>query len=313
MSAPAARLTPGAWGYLIALSVLWGGSFFFVEVAVTALPPFTIVLLRVVGCALVLWGVVLVCGGGMPRDRNVWSAFLLMGLLNNAVPFSLIAWGQASLPSSFAAILNATTPLFTVLVAGMVLADERMTAARTVGVLLGFGGVVVLLGGDANTVAPLWPTLACIAGAISYACAGVFGRRFKRLGVTPLQTALGQVTASSLLMVPVVLIVDRPWGLPMPSASVMGAIVGLVVLSTALAYLLYFRILAVAGATNLLLVTFLIPVSAGVLGVVLLGEALGVRDIVGMAVIGLGLAAVDGRPASGLRRLFGRDRVEEGA
>jgi drug/metabolite transporter (DMT)-like permease len=180
-------------------------------------------------------------------------------------------------------------------------------------VLLGFGGVVVLLGGDANTVAPLWPTLACIAGAISYACAGVFGRRFKRLGVTPLQTALGQVTASSLLMVPVVLIVDRPWGLPMPSASVMGAIVGLVVLSTALAYLLYFRILAVAGATNLLLVTFLIPVSAGVLGVVLLGEALGVRDIVGMAIIGLGLAAVDGRPASGLRRLFGRNRVEEGA
>ncbi|EKV30828.1 Permease of the drug/metabolite transporter (DMT) superfamily [Caenispirillum salinarum AK4] len=286
---------------LLALSVLWGGSFFFVEVAVGAIPPLTLVLLRVGGCALVLWAVVAMTGGTMPARPEVWRAFLVMGLLNNAVPFSLIVWGQAHLSSSLAAILNATTPLFTVIVAGLVLADERMTPGRVAGVGFGFLGVVVLMGGGGWGEGGLLPYLACLGGAISYACAGVFGRRFQRLGVTPLQTAAGQVTASTLFLLPLALGVDRPWTLPAPGPEVVAAVAGLVVLSTALAYLLYFRILAVAGATNLLLVTFLIPVSAILLGIGILGEAIGLREVAGMAIIGIGLAAVDGRPAGRLK------------
>ncbi|MFB4204712.1 DMT family transporter [Arhodomonas sp. KWT2] len=306
------RMNAAAWGMLLALSVLWGGSFFFVEVAVDAIPPLTLVLLRVGGCAVVLWAVALAGGGGMPRRAGVWRAFLVMGLLNNALPFSLIVWGQAHLSSSLAAILNATTPLFTVVVAGLVLADERLTPGRVAGVGLGFLGVVVLVGEGAWGGGNAWPYLACLAGAVSYACAGVFGRRFRRLGVTPLQTAAGQVTGSTALLAPVALTVDHPWTLPVPSVAVVGAVAGLVVLSTALAYLLYFRILAVAGATNLLLVTFLIPVSAILLGVGILGERLGLRDVAGMAIIGLGLAAVDGRPARWLRRVAAGGRGEEG-
>jgi drug/metabolite transporter (DMT)-like permease len=307
MVAPA-RMSPLDWSLLLALSILWGGSFFFVGVAVKALPPFTIVLLRVAIAAAALHLVLRATRTAMPWNANTWLAFFGMGLLNNAIPFSLIVWGQTHIASGLASILNATTPLFTVLVAHLLTADERLTKGRIVGVLLGLAGVVALIGPQALTGLgkDVLAQLAVLGAAISYAFASLFGRRFKRMGVPPLATATGQVTASSALLLPVALIVDRPWTLPAPDLSVWGAVVGLALLATALAYVLYFRILASAGAVNLMLVTLLIPVSAILLGSVFLHEALGLMDFVGMALIGLGLAAIDGRLAALLPHLRAR-------
>jgi drug/metabolite transporter (DMT)-like permease len=220
-----------------------------------------------------------------------------MGLLNNVAPFCLIVWGQAHIASALAAILNATTPLSTVVVAHFLTDDEKMTGKRLAGVLFGLAGVAVMIGPDAlkGLGGDLAAQLAVLLAAVSYAFAGVYGRRFARMGVAPLGAATGQVTASTIVLAPIALLVDRPWTLAPPSLAVWGAVVGIAALSTALAYVLYFRILATAGATNLLLVTFLIPISAILLGVLLLGERLDLRHFVGMALIGAGLAAIDGR------------------
>jgi drug/metabolite transporter (DMT)-like permease len=302
------RLGPLDWSMLLALSILWGGSFFFVGVAVKALPPFTIVLLRVVIAAAALHIVLRATRTAMPWDAKTWLAFFGMGLLNNAIPFSLIVWGQIHIASGLASILNATTPLFTVLVAHVLTADERLSKGRIFGVLLGLAGVIALIGPQALTGLghDLLAQLAILGAALSYAFASIFGRRFKRMGVTPLATAAGQVSASSLLLLPVAMLIDRPWELAWPGWSVCGAIVGGGLLSTALAYVLFFRLLASAGAVNLMLVTFLIPVSAILLGSAFLGETLAPMDFVGMALIGLGLAAIDGRLASLLPHLRAR-------
>lgn len=297
------------WGLLLTLSLLWGGSFFFVGVAVHELPPLTIVALRVGLAAPVLWLAIRALGVPVPRDPKIWAAFLVMGVLNNVIPFSLIVWGQTQIASGLALILNATTPLFTVVVAGVLLTDERLSARKVGGVVVGFVGVVVLMGGDALGLAggtPVLAQLAILGASLSYAFAGTFGRRFARLGVAPMVTAAGQVTGSSLVLVPLALVVDQPWTLPMPSAAVVASVVALAVVSTALAYGLYFRILGTAGATNLLLVTFLIPVTANLLGILVLGETLGVEHVLGMALIGLGLAVMDGRPGRWLSGALGR-------
>lgn len=285
------------WAMLLGLSVLWGGSFFFTNVALSALPPLTLVVLRVGLAALILSIVMSLSGLRMPREPRAWAAFLEMGLLNNAIPFCLIVWGQTHIASGLAAILNATTPLFTVVAAHIFTSDERMTGGRLVGVLMGLAGVAVMVGPAvlAGLGTDLLAQVAVLGAALSYACAGIFGRRFRRMGIPPLATAAGQVTASTLVLLPISLIVDRPWTLPVPGAPVWGAVVGIAALSTALAYVLYFRILATAGATNLLLVTFLIPVSAILLGTLVLGEHLDMRSAVGMVLIGGGLAAIDGR------------------
>ena len=295
------------WTLVIVLSVLWGGSLFFTGVAVEALPPLTIVLLRVALAAVALNVLVVALGHRMPGDRRAWAAFFAMGVLNNLIPFCLIVWGQTHIASGLASILNATTPLFTVIVAHFLTGDEKATPARMAGLTLGFAGVVVMIGPAAlggfgtHVVAQI----AVRAAAVSYAFAGVFGRRFAAMGTAPLVTATGQVTASTVLLAPVALAVDRPWGLAAPDASVWAAMAGLALFSTALGYILYFRILARAGATNLLLVTLLLPVSAILLGVTVLGESLAAAHLAGMALVGLGLAAIDGRPLRALGRRLG--------
>lgn len=291
------RMAALEWAMLIALSVLWGGSFLFVGIAVKELPPFTIVLLRVGIAAAMLHLVLRVFGIALPRGLAAWRAFFGMGLLNNAIPFSLIVWGQTHIASGLASILNATTPIFTVLLAHLLTSDEPLTWPRIAGTLCGFCGIIVLIGPEAlhGIGGDVLAQLAVLAAALSYACAGLFGRRFKRMGVAPIATAAGQVTASMLLLLPMALIVDRPWTLAIPSPQVWLAVAGLALLSTALAYVLFFRILESAGAVNLLLVTFLIPPSAILLGVAVLNEALHPTDLMGMALIGVGLAAIDGR------------------
>lgn len=290
-------MTPLEWVMLLALATVWGGSFFFNEIAVRELPVFTVVVSRVALAAVILLVIMRLRKERLPHDRRVWLAFFGMGLLNNAIPFSLIVWGQQHIASGVASILNASTPLFTVILAHLLTSDERMTPGKLIGVLIGFSGVAVMIGLDAlrDLGIGVIAQLLCLAGAISYAFAGIYGRRFRSMGISPMGTATGQVIASSLIMLPLVLVLDRPWTLPPPSLTAIGALIGVAAISTALAYVLYFRILATAGATNLLLVTFLIPVSAILLGTAFLGETLLLRHFAGMALIGAGLAAIDGR------------------
>jgi drug/metabolite transporter (DMT)-like permease len=289
-----------AWSLLVALSVLWGGSFFFVAVAVAEIPPLTLVVLRVGIAAGLLWAALPLLGVAPPRGGRAWGAIAVMAVLNNIIPFTLIVWAQQTLPSGLAAILNATTPLWTVLVAHALTADERATPGRVAGVALGFGGVAAMMGPDVwgGAAAAELATLAMLAATLSYAFAGIWGRQFRAAGVAPMQAAVGQVSLAALALAPVALAIDAPWRLAAPSAGAIGAVLGLAALSTALAYILYFRILALAGAVNLALVTFLIPVSAILLGTLLLGESLAPQHLAGMALIGLGLAAIDGRPVA---------------
>lgn len=300
MSQPAAvnvAMSPAQWAMLITLSIVFGGSFFFNGVIVRDLPPLTIVFFRVALAAVALHLYLRATGRALPWSGAVWRMFFAMGALNNVIPFTLIVYGQTQIASGVASILNAMTPLFTVVVAHCWTDDEKLSGPRIAGVFAGLGGVAVMMGGA--TVGGGWGTvaayLACLGAALAYGFAAVYGRRFREAAIDPLAVATGQVTASSVLMLPLMLAVDRPWTLAMPEVDSVLALVGLAIVSTAFAYLLYFRILSGAGATNLSLVTFLVPVSAILLGIAFLDEVLLPRHMIGMALIGVGLALVDGR------------------
>ncbi|MEG3617798.1 DMT family transporter [Magnetovibrio sp. PR-2] len=290
-------MTAKEWLMLVTLSILWGGSFFFVGVLVDDLPPLTIVALRVGLAAIALHLILMVQGDPIKGGWPVWRAFFVMGFLNNLIPFTLIVWGQGHIASGLAAILNAMTPIFTVVVAHVLLADERLSPRKVIGVVVGFIGVAVMVGPELldGLGTNVWAQLAILGAALSYAFAGTYGRRFHTLGVKPLHTATGQVTASTVMLIPLSAFVDQPWGLEMPGLEAWAAMLGLAVISTALAYILYFRVLATAGATNVLLVTLLVPVSAILLGVAFLGESLETDAMIGMGLIAVGLLVIDGR------------------
>ena len=283
------------WAMLVTLSVLWGGSFFFAEIALESLPPLTIVTLRVGLAAITLWLVVLALKLPIPNSTPIWIAFLTMGLLNNVLPFSLIVWGQSQISSGLAAILNATAPLFGVIVAGILLRDESATPLKIMGVVVGFAGVIVMMDLSSIATSSLLAQLAILAAALFYACASVYARRFKATGLNPILVAAGQVTGSTLLLLPIALWVDGNNPYVNVPAQVWAAIISLAVFSAAAAYILYFKLLASAGATNILLVTLLVPVSAILLGWLFLEESLQTPHVIGMAMIALGLSAIDGR------------------
>jgi drug/metabolite transporter (DMT)-like permease len=291
------------WALLLLLSVLWGASFYFFKVLLAELPTLTIVLGRLGLAALLMNLIIVLKGDSMPSSPRLWGAFIVMGLLNNVVPFILLVWSEIRISSGLAAILNATTPIFAVLVAHFTTANEKLNWSKGIGVLSAFLGVVLLIGPSILASAlgdQLTADLACLLAAFIFALAGIYGRRFK--GLPSLTVATGQVTASTLVLLPITLFVDRPWNLPNPSFQAWQALAGIAVLSTAVAYVMYFRILAAAGATNTLLVTFLVPISAILLGVVFLGEAFTRETLGGMLLIGAGLAAIDGRLPAALRR-----------
>jgi drug/metabolite transporter (DMT)-like permease len=293
-------MTRTEWTSVVVLSLLWGGSFFFVEVALTGLPVMTIVWARVALAATILAGVMWLGRVPFPAP-SVWPALTVMGVFNNVVPFILFVTAQGQITGALASVLNATTPLFTVLVAHLATQDERITMAKAMGLALGFAGVVVMLAGEGLGGEAI-AMLACLMAALSYGLAGVWGRRFRAAGVQPLATAFGQVAASSLMLLPVWFWVDAPWAMDWPGMPPALAVAGLASLSTALAYLLYFRLLASSGATNLSLVTFLIPVSATAMGWAFLGEQLMLQDLAGFALILAGLMAIDGRVGQWLVR-----------
>lgn len=288
-------LGPIEWALLLALAFVWGGSFFFGAVALDELPPLTVLLARVGLAAVALNIGLIVVGRSLFGFRRWWGAFLVMGLINNVIPFGLILWGQTHIASGLASILNAATPVFTVLLAHYLTRDERLTGWKLGGVLMGFAGVAAMIGPEAfiGFGDHVLGEVAIVGAALSYAFASIWGRRFRDL--PPVVTATGQVSASTLLVLPIVLVIDQPWRLAAPGAITWGALIGLALASTALAYVMYFRILRTAGASNLMLVTLLVPVFAIAMGVGILGETLAWRHIIGMAVIGLGLLAIDGR------------------
>jgi drug/metabolite transporter (DMT)-like permease len=291
-------MTAREWGLLALLSLLWGGSFFFVGVAVKELPPLTLVTLRVGLAAALLWTCAPLIGVSPPRSMRAVAALAALGFGNNALPFALIAWGQTHLPSGLASILNAATPLFTVLAAHILTVDEKLSGLKVLGAVAGMAGVAWLIGSDVlrgGAATHMWAELAVLAAALSYALSAIFARRMRSLGLKPIDVAAGQATLATIFLAPLALAIDRPWTLPMPSEAVVGSVLAIAIFSTALAYIVYFRILASAGATNVLLVTLLVPATSVILGALFLRERLAAHQFVGFALIAVGLAFIDGR------------------
>lgn len=288
-------MAPATWGLLILLGFIWGGSFFFARVAVQHVPPMTLVLFRVALAAVALH----LAFGRMPGFYQTlfsrWRELLIMGLINNAIPFTLIFAGQTKIGAGLASILNATTPLWAVLVAQVFTTDEKISTAKLIGCALGLAGMAMLIGPAALGIAdsPLWAKLAVVGAAVSYGFAASFGKRFR--DVSPRITATGQLTASSLIMLPLALFVDQPWTLAIPPVPVIGAILALALVSTAFAYVVFFRVLSIAGATSASLVTLLVPPAAILLGIVFLGETLSSTEAMGLGLIALGLLSLDNR------------------
>jgi drug/metabolite transporter (DMT)-like permease len=281
------------WLLLFALSVLWGLTYFFGVIATHSIPPLTLVLLRVSLAAMVLVPIVLLMGFRLPNTIATWRSLAILAILNNIIPFTLMFYGQPHVTGGLASVINATTPLFTILIA-RIFAQEPLSAAKIAGVLLGLAGVAVLMGpAAANMHATSLLGMACFLGAsISYGVSALWLRGFR--DTPPMVSAAGQLICSSTIML-LPAAMERAWLLPMPSLTVIGAVVGLAVLSTAVAYVLFFRISATAGATNVMLVTLLIPVTATGLGAAFLGEELTVHQIMGALIIGSGLLIIDGR------------------
>jgi drug/metabolite transporter (DMT)-like permease len=294
-SKPQSAISPAVWGMLMLLGLLWGASFFFARIAVKEVPPLMLVLLRVAIAAAALHLYLLARGDWRKFREQRFVPFILLGLLNNAIPFSLLFIGQTELGAGLAAILNALVPFWTVLAANFLTADEKFTANKIIGILLGVAGAAVIIGPSAlsGLGAPLWAKLAVIGAGISYTFAAIYAKRFK--AVPPIVTAAGQLTASSLIMLPAAFLAQGFWSPLQITQPVWLTILALALASTALAYIIFFSIIAAAGATVVTLVTLLVPVSAIMLGTVFLGETQSLAEVLGMALIGLGLVIIDGR------------------
>lgn len=296
-------IAPTTWLLLILLGVIWGGSFFFSRVAVEHVPPMTLVLLRVFLAAVALHLYLHGRNGLYRQLASRWRAFIILGTINNAIPFTLIFLGQTQVGAGLAAILNATTPLWTVIIANRLTTDEKMTAHKIIGCLLGLFGTLVLIGPGALTGlgAPVWAQLAIVGAAIAYGFAAIYGKKFSDM--PPVVTATGQLTASSVVMLPLVLLVDQPWTIPWPPLDIVFAILLLAVLSTSFAYILYFRIISTAGATNGSIVTLLVPPSAILLGAIFLNERLSPEAMLGLLLIAAGLLTLDGRIVAKFKKI----------
>jgi drug/metabolite transporter (DMT)-like permease len=290
-------MTPVQWLMLIILSMLWGGSFLFLGVAVSELPVFTVIALRVGIAAVILYVAMRIAGETMPRDRAAWTAFIVMGFLNNVIPFTLLGFGQSHIASGLAAILTAATPLIGNLTAHFTWHDEALSVNRIIGMVLGLIGVGIMFlpslagGFGVNVLAEL----ACLGAAVAFGLSGVYGRTFGKLGISPLKAGTGTLFSSSVVMIVLALLFDQPWNIPVPAPHIIAAVIGLAVLSTAVAYIIYFNLLRQVGATNTLLVTILMPAFAVIYGAILLAERLEPRHFLGFAIVAIGLAATDGR------------------
>jgi drug/metabolite transporter (DMT)-like permease len=296
------RLDGRSWAFLLALALLWSASFIFVKVASKEIPILTLALLRVALAALALHAFVLLSGRRYPTEPRVLLRYVVMGLINNALPFALIVYAIARIGAGAASILNATSPIFALLVAHVATSDEKITPAKLIGILLGIAGVAAMVGPEAVTglTANILAVSAMLLASLSYGLAAIYGRGFR--GIDASVSATCQLSASTLLLLPVALIIDKPWTLAMPSTTVLIATLSLALLSTSFGYVLYFALILRAGGTNALLVTLLIPVGGVFFAWALLGEAFTLAEAAGLLLIGLGLLVIDGRALRGFRR-----------
>jgi len=292
-----AGMTGRLWLLILLMSALWGGGFMFIKFALTGFAPFSVVAGRVGVAALALGLIVAVGRQRLPRQAKVWRAFFIMGALNNLIPWMMVAWAQTQIPSSMAAILNAPTPLLTAVMAHLLTDDEKLTRQRFTGVLAGMLGVALVVGPGvlSGMDSAVLAQVTCLSATVSYAASAVYGRVFRSMDVTPVVAAFGQQLMVAVVIVPLALIVDQPWARPAPGAGAIAAVLALGVIATALPYIIFYRVLAEAGATNLMLVNLLIPGWAVALGAMVLGERLPPTAFLGMAMVGLGLAVIDGR------------------
>jgi drug/metabolite transporter (DMT)-like permease len=292
---PQKSLSTRAWGELVLLAIIWGGSFLSIHIALEEVPVLTSVAHRTGWAMLVLWGVVLAMRLPIPRSPRIWGAFLVMGLLNNVIPFALMAWGQLHIEVGLTSILNATTAVFGVIVAAIVFADERLSARKLAGVTLGFLGVATAIGLNqfANLDLRSVAQLAVLLGTLSYAFASSWAR-LTLSGLAPQVAAAGMLTGSTLIILPAALLIDGPIRFDL-MAQTWGAIIYYAVIATAGAYLLYYRVLGMAGSGNLMLVTLLIPPVSILLGWAVLGETLNPRAYIGFGLLALGMIILDGR------------------
>lgn len=300
MSSP--TIDRASWIMLVCLSLLWGASFLFMKVAAADLPVLTLVLIRVAVAAVVLQAAIAALGRPRPRGLPIHARYVLMGLFNNLLPSALIIFATMRIGAGAASILNATTPIFTLLIAHAATADEKITAGKLGGIILAVLGVVALAGPEAleGVGSESVAVLAMLAATFCYGLSALIGRGFG--GLPPLVSAAYQLTASTALLAPLVLLVEPPWSLAPPSARALAAALALALLSTALAYILFFAVIGRSGATNVMLVTLMIPVSGVFLAWLVLGEAFEPAEAAGMALIGLGLLVIDGRMLAAFRR-----------
>lgn len=288
-------MTARHWAMIGFVSLLWGGSFFFIGIAIREVPPFTIALSRVAGGAIVLLALAILTGHAIPRSAAAWRDYAVMGALANALPFVLIAFAQSRITGGVASVLNASTPLWTVIIAHLLTTDDKATPQRLLGVGVGIAGVATLVGPAALTGQQTGITgmAAMLVATLCYGFAALWGRRFRR--EPAIVTSAAQLACSAVMLTPLALAIDRPWALAMPSSVTLAALAGLALLSTALAFVIFFTVMAEAGPTNAMLVTLLVPVSATALGVLVLGEPLTLGQIEGGLLIAVSLVVIDGR------------------
>lgn len=282
-----------AWLILALLGAIWGTSYLFIKVGGAEIPPFTFVEGRVLIATLALWMTLHARGETLPRTRRAWLPLIGMGIFNGVIPYTLITWGELYISSGLAAILTAAMPIFTVILAHVLTRDEKLTAAKIVGILIGFGGVVVLLLDEAlrGWRMEFWGQLAVVGAAASYATATLLARRFLR-GVSHVVASTGQLASATVLMLPLALAFDNPFALR-PSFVALGSLALLALLGTALAYVLYYWLIEHTGATRTSLVTYVIPITGVVWGAWLLNESLRGDALFGLALIIMGIGLVN--------------------
>ena len=291
------KLDGNGWLLIGILAILWGGAFFLIEVGLRSYPPITLVFMRLALAVPPMWIAMRIMGQRLPRSTRVWGLLAVVGALNCALPFTLFFWGQQYLDSGYASILNATTPLWGVLTAHFLTSDEKATSARTIGVLTGMAGIIVMVGPEAmkGLSNNLLAQIACVISTVFYSLAAIYGRRLSQTTLTPMAVATGQTVMAAVVMIPIVLLVDQPWTMSTPRLDATLAGLTLALFSTALAYTLYFRLIDRAGASNAQLVAFLMPILAVILGIAFLGEHLNQGQIIGAVLIAFGLVIIDGR------------------
>ena len=296
------NLTGRAWAEMMLLAMIWGGSFLSIRVALDEISPLASVAHRTTWAMLVLWGVIAIMRIPLPRDPKIWFSFLVMGLMNNVIPFTLMAWGQLYIESGLTSILNAFTAVVGVVIASLFFADERISLRKGIGVVLGFFGVAVAIGLENFRTLDLrsMAQLAVIGGTVAYAIAGVWARK-RLVGMPPQLAAAGMLTGSTVIMLPLAYFIDGPLSFDLEPRT-MWAIGYYAIIATAFAYLLYYRVLAMAGSGNLILVTLLVAPIAITLGAVVLGEKLGTNTYFGFAILAVGLIILDGRVWKAMQR-----------